>query len=81
MACEQTHPRQSRRRASPPRMPAVDRIHENIRKLKAERDSLKEEWRLWQMHHEDEFGLFCDYDDFEQIARAIEQAHGIGAKP
>jgi hypothetical protein len=36
--------------------------------------------RLRQMHHEDEFGLFCDYDDFEQIARAIEQAHGIGAK-
>ena len=32
---------------------------------------------LRKMHHEDQFGLFCDYDDFEQIARAIEQAHGI----
>ena len=28
--------------------------------------------RLRQIHHEDQFGLFCDYDDFEQIARAIE---------
>jgi hypothetical protein len=35
--------------------------------------------RLRQMHHEDEFGLFCDFDDFEQIARAVEQEHGIGA--
>jgi hypothetical protein len=34
--------------------------------------------RLRQMHHEDEFGLFCDFDDFEQIARAVEQEHGIG---
>ena len=32
---------------------------------------------LRKMHHEDQFGLFCDYDDFEQIVRAIEQAHGI----
>ena len=33
---------------------------------------------LRKLHHIDEFGLFCDYDDFEQIARAIERAHGIG---
>jgi hypothetical protein len=32
---------------------------------------------LRKMHHEDQFGLFCDYDEFEQIARAIEAAHGI----
>lgn len=35
---------------------------------------------LRKMHHEDQFGLFCDYDEFEQIARAIESAHGIGEK-
>ena len=34
---------------------------------------------LKRMHHEDQFGLFCDYDEFEQIARAIEAAHGITA--
>lgn len=33
--------------------------------------------QLKKMHHEDQFGLFCDYDEFEQIARAIEAAHGI----
>jgi len=27
---------------------------------------------LRKLHHEDQFGLFCDYDEFEQIARAIE---------
>lgn len=32
---------------------------------------------LKRMHHEDQFGLFCDYDEFEQIAREIESAHGI----
>ena len=32
---------------------------------------------LQTLHHEDEFGLFCDYNEFEQIARAIEAAHGI----
>jgi hypothetical protein len=30
--------------------------------------------QLRKMHHEDQFGLFCDYDEFEQIARAVEQA-------
>jgi len=35
--------------------------------------------RLRQMHHEDEFGLFCDFDEFEQIARAVEQEHSIKA--
>lgn len=29
---------------------------------------------LRAMHHIDEFGLFCEYDEFEQIARAIERA-------
>ena len=33
------------------------------------------EWK--QIHHIEEFGLFCDYSEFEQIARAIELAHGI----
>ncbi len=28
--------------------------------------------QLRKMHHEDQFGLFCDYDEFEQIARATE---------
>lgn len=27
---------------------------------------------------EDEFLLYCDQDEFDEIARAIEQAHGIG---
>lgn len=30
--------------------------------------------QLRHIHHEDQFGLFCDYDEFEQIARTIEQA-------
>lgn len=34
---------------------------------------------LRKMHHEDQFGLFCDYDEFEQIVRATELAHGIVA--
>jgi hypothetical protein len=33
--------------------------------------------KLRKLHHEDEFGLFCDYAEFEQISRAIEAAHGI----
>ena len=33
--------------------------------------------QLKDLYHIDEFGLFCDYDSFEQIARAIEAAHGI----
>ena len=33
--------------------------------------------QLRKVHHEDQFGLFCDYDEFEQITRAIEAAHGI----
>lgn len=33
--------------------------------------------QLKQIHHIEEFGLFCDYSEFEQIARAIEQFHGI----
>lgn len=40
------------------------------------KEPLSEE-TLKRMHHEDQFGLFCDYEDFEQITRAIEQAHGI----
>jgi len=36
--------------------------------------------QLQLLHHVEEFGLFCDYDEFEQIARAIEFAHGIGVK-
>ena len=35
------------------------------------------EAQLKQIHHIEEFGLFCDYSEFEQIARAIELAHGI----
>ena len=35
---------------------------------------------LRKMHHEDQFGLFCDYDEFEQIARAIEAAHSSKGK-
>lgn len=35
------------------------------------------ETQLRKLHHIEEFGLFCDYDEFEQIARAIEAAHGI----
>jgi hypothetical protein len=30
--------------------------------------------QLRKLYHEDQFGLFCDYDEFEQIARAIEVA-------
>lgn len=36
--------------------------------------------QLQRLHHIEEFGLFCSYDEFEQIARAIEFAHGIGIK-
>ena len=36
--------------------------------------------QLQLLHHIEEFGLFCDYDEFEQIARTIEFAHGIGIK-
>lgn len=35
------------------------------------------ETQLRKLHHIEEFGLFCDYDEFEQIARAIETAHDI----
>lgn len=35
--------------------------------------------QLRTLHHEDEFGLFCSYSEFEQIVRAIEAAHGIPA--
>lgn len=42
----------------------------------APREPLTDE-ALKRMHHEDQFGLFCDYDEFEQIARAIEAAHSI----
>lgn len=38
------------------------------------------EAQLKQIHHIEEFGLFCDYSEFEQIARAIEQFHGIKPK-
>ena len=38
------------------------------------------EAQLKQIHHIEEFGLFCDYSEFEQIARAIELAHGIKPK-
>ena len=41
-----------------------------------ERVPLTEE-QLKQIHHIEEFGLFCDYSEFEQIARDIELAHGI----
>lgn len=44
----------------------------------AERVPLTDE-QLRALHHEDEFGLFCDFDEFEQIARAVEQAHRITA--
>jgi hypothetical protein len=38
------------------------------------------EKELRRIHHEDQFGLFCDFDEFEQIVRATEQAHGITEK-
>lgn len=47
--------------------------------VQPERVSLTEE-QLKQIHHIEEFGLFCDYSEFEQIARAIELAHGIKPK-
>jgi hypothetical protein len=45
----------------------------------AQRKPLTDEL-LRKTHHEDQFGLFCDYDEFEQIARAIEASHGIGGE-
>ena len=30
------------------------------------------EEEIGKMHYEEQFGLFCDSDEFEQIARAIE---------
>jgi len=61
---------------------------ETVRQLRAENERLRTQQAepvrkpltaalLRAMHHEDQFGLFCDYDEFEQIARAVEQAHGI----
>ena len=56
---------------------AVGMLHDYDRLLRsatppaAQRKPLTDEL-LRKMHHEDEFGLFCDYDEFEQIARAIE---------
>ena len=38
------------------------------------------EAQLKQIHHIEEFGLFCDYSEFEQIARDIELVHGIKPK-
>ena len=37
--------------------------------------------QLQHLHHIEEFGLFCDRDEFEDMARAIEYAHGIGTTP
>lgn len=34
---------------------------------------------LKELHHIEEFGLFCSFDEFEQIARTIENEHGIRA--
>lgn len=42
----------------------------------AQRKPLTDDF-LRKLHHVDQFGLFCGYDEFEQIARAIEAAHGI----
>ena len=42
----------------------------------AQQEPLTDEF-LRKLHNIDQFGLFCDYDEFEQIARAIEAAHGI----
>ena len=33
--------------------------------------------KLDELHHIEEFGLFCSFEEFEEIARAIEQKHGI----
>lgn len=42
----------------------------------APREPLSEQ-ALRHMHYENGFIIFCNFDDFEQIVRAIEAAHGI----
>jgi len=63
------------------RTPAVYRamIAAAPKAVQSERVPLTEA-QLKQIHHIEEFGLFCDYSEFEQIARAIELAHGIKPK-
>jgi hypothetical protein len=48
--------------AAPPAAPAVPLTDEQLAKIAVE----------------DEFLLYCDQDEFNEIARAIELAHGIG---
>jgi len=55
---------------------ACPQCHWSLEEQPAQRKPLTDEF-LRKLHHEDQFGLFCDYDEFEQIARAIEAAHGI----
>ncbi len=52
-------------------VPAADLIESMVQRV-----PLTDE-RLREIHHLDQFGLFCDYAEFEQIARAIEEEHGI----
>jgi len=52
--------------ATPPAAPAP-----------AMREPLTDE-QLARIAVEDEFLLYCDQDSFNEIARAVEQAHGIG---
>ena len=54
----------------------IDVLREALAEPPAQRKPLTDEF-LRKLRHEDQFGLFCDYDEFEQIARAIEAAHGI----
>lgn len=55
----------------------VEQLREELDALKASAPAapaqvpLTDE-RLRQMHHEDEFGLYCDDDDFLDIARSVE---------
>lgn len=64
-------------------IPTMEQVQETLLALEVipaslftsppQRQPLTDEF-LRKLHHIEEFGLFCDYDDFEQIARAIEYA-------
>ena len=49
----------------------------DFRKFEAELKGRSDDEQLAKIAVEDEFLLYCDQDSFNEIARAIEAAHGI----
>jgi hypothetical protein len=55
----------------------IKRLKEQFAELDTKRKPLSDE-ELKTIAVEEEFLLFCSEDEFVEIARAIEKAHGIG---